>query len=105
MCVVSTSCRLLSIVVFFKQKTAYEMRSSDWSSDGCSSDLEACCASLAANQAALAPVFVDMPDLLGRLVNGFLGLEAASRRLGRSEERSVGQECVSTCRSRWSPSH
>src|SRR3546814_14759927 len=23
----------------------------------------------------------------------------------RSEERSVGQECVSTCRSRWSPSH
>src|SRR3546814_19250810 len=25
--------------VFFKQKTAYEMRSSDWSSDVCSSDL------------------------------------------------------------------
>src|SRR3546814_13653070 len=24
---------------------------------------------------------------------------------GRSEERRVGQECVSTCRSRWSPSH
>src|SRR3546814_19439637 len=23
----------------------------------------------------------------------------------RSEERSVGNECVSTCRSRWSPSH
>src|SRR3546814_17164442 len=66
---------------------------------------EACCSSFAANQAALAPVFVDMPDLLGRPVNGFLGLEAASRRLGRSEERSVGQECVSTCRSRWSPSH
>src|SRR3546814_3755536 len=27
------------IVVFFKQKTAYEMRISDWSSDVCSSDL------------------------------------------------------------------
>src|SRR3546814_4154801 len=27
-------------VFFFKQKTAYEMRISDWSSDGCSSDLE-----------------------------------------------------------------
>src|SRR3546814_8129232 len=27
---------------FFKQKTAYEMRISDWSSDVCSSDLEAC---------------------------------------------------------------
>src|SRR3546814_12493042 len=25
--------------------------------------------------------------------------------LGRSEERRVGNECVSTCRSRWSPSH
>src|SRR3546814_15611009 len=24
---------------------------------------------------------------------------------GRSEERRVGQECVSTCRSRWSPYH
>src|SRR3546814_4767264 len=27
------------IVLFFKQKTAYEMRISDWSSDVCSSDL------------------------------------------------------------------
>src|SRR3546814_17966173 len=25
--------------------------------------------------------------------------------LSRSEERRVGKECVSTCRSRWSPSH
>src|SRR3546814_1405706 len=29
------------IVFFFKQKTAYEMRISDWSSDVCSSDLDA----------------------------------------------------------------
>src|SRR3546814_2863399 len=29
-----------SFVFFFKQKTAYEMRISDWSSDVCSSDLE-----------------------------------------------------------------
>src|SRR3546814_5363597 len=27
-------------IVFFKQKTAYEVRISDWSSDVCSSDLE-----------------------------------------------------------------
>src|SRR3546814_6550612 len=27
------------------------------------------------------------------------------RRSGRSEERRVGKECVSTCRSRWSPYH
>src|SRR3546814_8627830 len=27
------------------------------------------------------------------------------RESGRSEERRVGKECVSTCRSRWSPYH
>src|SRR3546814_7688302 len=32
---------MLSVVFFFKQKTAYEMRISDWSSDVCSSDLNA----------------------------------------------------------------
>src|SRR3546814_15556401 len=31
-------------------------------------------------------------------------LEAAVRKI-RSEERRVGKECVSTCRSRWSPYH
>src|SRR3546814_9947697 len=30
---------MLTFVFFFKQKTAYEMRISDWSSDVCSSDL------------------------------------------------------------------
>src|SRR3546814_9535353 len=34
--------RLELCVFFFKQKTAYEMRISDWSSDVCSSDLSAC---------------------------------------------------------------
>src|SRR3546814_632593 len=32
-------CYVLHLFVFFKQKTAYEMRISDWSSDVCSSDL------------------------------------------------------------------
>src|SRR3546814_5404203 len=32
-------CRLYSVVFFFKQKTAYGLRMSDWSSDVCSSDL------------------------------------------------------------------
>src|SRR3546814_2045551 len=32
-------CVWMFIVFFFKQKTAYEMRISDWSSDVCSSDL------------------------------------------------------------------
>src|SRR3546814_13549914 len=31
--------------------------------------------------------------------------EAGGRDEERSEERRVGQECVSTCRSRWSPYH
>src|SRR3546814_5552986 len=36
-----SSCCCVSVIVFFvfKQKTAYEMRISDWSSDVCSSDL------------------------------------------------------------------
>src|SRR3546814_2809034 len=37
----SMSCVCLCVFFFFKQKTAYEMRISDWSSDVCSSDLEA----------------------------------------------------------------
>ena len=32
-------------------------------------------------------------------------LREAAGRLGRSEERRVGKECQSTCRSRWSPYH
>src|SRR3546814_18029303 len=32
-------------------------------------------------------------------------LARMAERWGRSEERRVGQECVSTCRSRWSPYH
>src|SRR3546814_15063533 len=31
---------IVSVIFFFKQKTAYEMRISDWSSDVCSSDLD-----------------------------------------------------------------
>src|SRR3546814_21198952 len=41
---------------FFKQKTAYEMRISDWSSDVCSSDLESAAAALAARHATDAEI-------------------------------------------------
>src|SRR3546814_20217211 len=34
---------------------------------------------------------------------GFNSLPATALRLFRSEERRVGKECVSTCRSRWTP--
>src|SRR3546814_6868746 len=39
MCMVYVCSCLTFCVFFFKQKTAYEMRISDWSSDVCSSDL------------------------------------------------------------------
>src|SRR3546814_1101954 len=94
-------------VFFFKQKTAYEMRISDWSSDVCSSDL--CERSRerwkprACNSAGRRR---------GGCHSGLVrcGREPAwpsldAREQCRSEERRVGKECVSTCRSRWSPYH
>src|SRR3546814_8964911 len=78
---------------FFKQKTAYEMRISDWSSDVCSSDLPARSACGCAGRRVR-----QKPDQCG------YSLSRGSK-FGRSEERRVGKECVSTCRSRWSPYH
>src|SRR3546814_4769407 len=40
MSVVECAMMYLGVFFFFKQKTAYEMRISDWSSDVCSSDLD-----------------------------------------------------------------
>src|SRR3546814_18641363 len=80
---------------------------SDWSSDVCSSDLSA----------MSVPVRTDIADPLERLaaIRDYT-LEAKEAKAGvsarimtdlsqhiRSEERRVGKECVSTCRSRWSP--
>src|SRR3546814_10352894 len=92
------------LVVFFKQKTAYEMRISDWSADVCSSDLPS-------SDSADQVVTSFMTDAGLR---GSLALMATMRcppsscttsdsDAPRSEERRVGKECVSTCRSRWSP--
>src|SRR3546814_3266000 len=52
---------------FFKQKTAYEMRISDWSSDVCSSDLPGRCRSAATSRALgngseCAPVMAGAPS-------------------------------------------
>src|SRR3546814_10629006 len=98
-------------VCCFKQKTAYEMRISDWSSDVCSSDLTGggpvellVCdyrggelrGYLRFDAERLAEVGTD-PTLFALFGEGFLAI--------RSEERRVGKACVSTCRSRWSPYH
>src|SRR3546814_16851453 len=45
----------------------------------------------------------DEATAVGGTAFGFISTEATGA--GRSEERRVGKECVSTCRSRWSPSH
>src|SRR3546814_3754046 len=85
---------------FFKQKTAYEMRISDWSSDVCSSDLlrGGVGGELAQRQRdRLGPRRPHYRHLLVPAID--------AERLARSEERRVGKECVSTCRSRWSPYH
>src|SRR3546814_1437716 len=85
---------------FFKQKTAYEVRISDWSSDVCSSDLTLIPGALPAitctHRAPKARRRILLPDRTPR---------GCSTHPSRSEERRVGKECVSTCRSRWSPYH
>src|SRR3546814_14490869 len=102
------------------------MRISDWSSDVCSSDLddlEQSCRLLAEEDGAgrgwsrahgyrgytsyaslddlprRDPAFADLKRLLDRQVKAF------AKACHRSEERRVGKECVSKCRSRWYPYH
>src|SRR3546814_12679240 len=50
---------------------------------------------------------IGVPDVLHLFDRGSSAQEddAAEREEARSEERRVGKECVSTCRSRWSPYH
>src|SRR3546814_20779173 len=100
--------------------TAYEMRISDWISDVCSSDL--------VNVGHNLPVhaflrLASVPRGTARRIRGFgqktrlvscchqlcKACESGSSRTRsqaeRSEERREGKECVSACRSRWSPDH
>src|SRR3546814_2458016 len=99
------------VLFFFKQKTAYEMRISDWSSDVCSSDLDAIMVvrsresrhgGIALHCASSRPQHRSQG--LCRHERGTAPAPMADD-AGRSEERRVGKECVSTCRSRWSPYH
>src|SRR3546814_14842047 len=104
---------------FFKQKTAYEMRISDWSSDVCSSDLGGKpklsmleWTADGRSQWFEASGVGEQRGGMTRPTRGRVTSNFGMRRhpiLGykrmRSEERSVGKECASTCRSRWSPYH
>src|SRR3546814_4447727 len=111
---------------FFKQKTAYEMRISDWSSDVGSSDLPGierrhldigrqrqrpvrggdpsgaeffAIGGLIPRLAAVPARIADR--VIGRGGGGNIGGAAHGIGLARSEERRVGKAGVSTCRSRW----
>src|SRR3546814_1004121 len=95
---------------FFKQKTAYEMRISDWSSDVCSSDLlsQQRTAQGHWRNPALGQIDAGSTTIVERTTDRIaLGRKRRDHQLmrGRSEERRVGKECVSTCRSRWAPYH
>src|SRR3546814_1077850 len=107
---------------FFKQKTAYEMRISDWSSDVCSSDLFPPAGLEQDPSEIRLGRFMPLVGRLAVKVDCLLrvGGNAASQLIGlakvelgvtiafcgrflRSEERRAGKECVSTCKSRWWP--
>src|SRR3546814_12597221 len=62
-------------------------------------------ASLHETGEAIRQLFLDgaIPKAIAEAIRA--AYRELSRRRGRSEERRVGQECVSTCRSRWSPYH
>src|SRR3546814_16314740 len=98
------------------------MRISDWSSDVCSSDLNGIVSVDFLNDGLTATLRTDgnLAQLKANETGGpFQGggvtmtvdtsgitlTESGKkiRQCKRSEERRVGQECVSTCRSRWSP--
>src|SRR3546814_9807928 len=95
---------------FCKQKTAYELRISDWSSDVCSSDLRQRqpvvpgkkrqdCRHTAIDQIGKSCHDPAVEPVSGPARNG------CQQQQRRTEERRVGKECVSTCSSRWSPYH
>src|SRR3546814_18968722 len=90
---------ILLVVFVFKQKTAYEMRISDWSSDVCSSDLRPCSAACAASSVAST---IGVPTSCAARCGAIGAGKAVGLIASRSEERRVGKEGVSTCRSRGS---
>src|SRR3546814_4049122 len=99
----------LLALFFFKQKTAYERRISDWSSDVCSSDLLVFLRAYRSVALRNAETFrTAFPaGRAGPVQRQHDRFQRARRThgLARSEERRVGKECVSTCRFRWWPCH
>src|SRR3546814_7135409 len=107
--------RIYNIYVccFFKQKTGYVRRISDWSSDVCSTDLVKLVGAYREIGSIIFNRIIDFEeggtncrdDIRGgvRLRKHVLDLQTGVNVPLRSEDRRVGKECVSTCRSRCSP--
>src|SRR3546814_5440626 len=97
------------MIFCFKQKTAYEMRISDWSSDVCSSDLAGKAVAdgkiTNSEKRRLVDAFHKAIAKGAAFIHRFHRERLTVKAGFRSEERRVGKECVSTCRSRWSPYH
>src|SRR3546814_10336897 len=74
--------------LFFKQKTAYEMRISDWRSDVCSSDL---IAGVRTRRIAMSFALFNILVLFSRTSNSFLGPFLAKRIETRIHDGSGGQ--------------
>src|SRR3546814_5265116 len=94
-----------SFIFFFKQKTAYEMRISDWSSDVCSSDLTD----------PYQPIERDWKitrqclEILWECRHPVY-ITTKSHRIMRDIDLQIGrascrERVCQTCRSRWSPYH
>src|SRR3546814_13828634 len=93
------------------------MRVSDWSSDVCSSDLApgvmnalretdgVSDAAMAADMSLKASVWNDSKVSDHHAIIPTSEFSAGKLARMRSEERRVGKECVSTCRSWWWPYH
>src|SRR3546814_14343445 len=107
------------------------MRISDWSSDVCSSDLrpDQCRSLMVLERGGQSQMIedADLPAIIGNIGGEPTDVDAPDKAplvlcpafleiwrpgdamrfqtVKRSEERRVGKECVSTCRSRWSPYH
>src|SRR3546814_5339251 len=100
------------VLLLFKQKTAYEMRISDWSSDVCSSDLDGYLVNAQGHRLTgyeeggtnLVPIRVPTGNIAPAatgVVTSKVNVDANAP-LG-SAERRVGKEWGSTCSIRWWP--
>src|SRR3546814_4473672 len=85
-------CSFLFFVFFFKQKTAYEMRISDWSSDVCSSDLMDQAEEMArmGDRDQARDMLQQMQRMLEAMKNGKLARMPEGRQPGQRGQRGQG---------------